>query len=189
MDLTLESAKLSVVVYDTTVDDTGYASLQVFNHEPDQALVARTTNGYCFGVFRGTTKTISDWSQNFDPRKMPICESDSPEECCETRKGFYDAYFAEYWSEFEKALGDCASQCENADECVVLSGHRYADCETMRGNSWLVFSFPFRLSPLCLFLPILQSRRFYCRGSRRTLGQRKSLHHIVWTTKNDRKSL
>mmetsp|Transcript_12056 Transcript_12056/g.16091 ORF Transcript_12056/g.16091 Transcript_12056/m.16091 type:complete len:446 (-) Transcript_12056:71-1408(-) len=137
MDLTLESAKLSVVVYDTTVDDTGYASLQVFNHEPDQALVARTTNGYCFGVFRGTTKTISDWSQNFDPRKMPICESDSPEECCETRKGFYDAYFAEYWSEFEKALGDCASQCENADECVVLSGHSQgASIAGVAGERW-----------------------------------------------------
>lgn len=77
--------------------------------EPDQALVAKK-NGYCYGVFRGTTLTLDDWSQNLILHSREICGSDRIDMnnadgtvCCTVRSGFYDAYFhTNYYQDFEK---------------------------------------------------------------------------------------
>lgn len=114
--------------------------------EPDQALVVKK-DGFCFGVFRGTTLTLEDWSQNSILSSEEICGSDStvfsvasktkkgieaedttsageaPPVCCTVRAGFYDAYHTNYYQDFEMALRHCAQDCLNPDECVVLTGH------------------------------------------------------------------
>ena len=70
--------------------------------EPDQALVVKK-DGYCYGVFRGTTLTVDDWSQNFQLGTRDICGSDAttgeeePAVCCTVRVGFYDAYHTNYY--------------------------------------------------------------------------------------------
>ena len=74
--------------------------------EPDQALVAKK-DGYCYGVFRGTTLTLDDWSQNLVLQSAEICGSDrssnvatgseEPTVCCTVRAGFYDAYHTNYY--------------------------------------------------------------------------------------------
>jgi hypothetical protein len=70
--------------------------------EPDQALVAKK-DGYCYGVFRGTTLTVDDWSQNLQIGSRNICGSDAtnggeaPAVCCTVRSGFYDAYHTDYY--------------------------------------------------------------------------------------------
>ena len=70
--------------------------------EPDQALVVKK-DGYCYGVFRGTTLTREDWSQNLVIGKRNICGSDAinpegePAVCCTVRTGFYDAYHTIYY--------------------------------------------------------------------------------------------
>ena len=66
-------------------------------------------DGYCFGVFRGTTLTMDDWLQNMVLKSEEICGSDRIDDsgtddkdiesavCCTVRAGFYDAYHASYY--------------------------------------------------------------------------------------------
>lgn len=65
-------------------------------------------NGFCYGVFRGTTLTVEDWSQNLVLKSEEICGSDriddsgntdeaEPSVCCTVRAGFYDAYHTSYY--------------------------------------------------------------------------------------------
>ncbi|CAB9524515.1 expressed unknown protein [Seminavis robusta] len=130
MDLTLTSAKLSALVYDANPSSSGYDLLKRFTVEPDQAFVAKK-DGYCYGVFRGTTMSWDDWRQNFRMGSEVICGSDNmavpntPKQpvCCAARAGFYDAYHTSYFQDFEKAIRRCAQDCLNPDECVVLTGH------------------------------------------------------------------
>ena len=90
----------------------------IFYTEPDQALVAKK-DGYCYGVFRGTTLTLDDWSQNLVLHSEEVCGSDNmalitadadpndggdapppskePPVCCTVRAGFYDAYHTSYY--------------------------------------------------------------------------------------------
>lgn len=91
--------------------------------EPDQALVAKY-KGYCYGAFRGTTMTWTDWSQNFDPGKIDACvDNDNSTMCCTTRHGFFEAYMTNYRDDLEREIRECAKSCTNMDECVVLTGH------------------------------------------------------------------
>ena len=122
MELAQASAELSAEVYNPEPNCTDCASLTNYIDEPDQALFAEK-DGYCYGVFRGTTLTFVDWNQNFDPRSEPVCTSVDSSVCCNTRQGFYDAYHASYYEKIERSLNECAEKCSNPNECVVLAGH------------------------------------------------------------------
>uniref|UniRef100_A0A7S4NAS7 Fungal lipase-type domain-containing protein n=1 Tax=Odontella aurita TaxID=265563 RepID=A0A7S4NAS7_9STRA len=123
MKLVRESALLSKMAYDPAPNATGFSSLKNFLVEPDQAIVAKH-NGYCFGAFRGTTMTWTDWSQNFDPGSVDACvDIEESTRCCTTRHGFFEAYMTSYRDEFERDVRECAKSCTNPDECVVLTGH------------------------------------------------------------------
>lgn len=87
----------------------------------DSVIVAETSDGLCFGIFRGTELTVSDWSQNFDPRTEEVCNDEG--NCCKSRQGFADAYDADYKDDFEKDLRACAAKCTDKNKCVVLGGH------------------------------------------------------------------
>lgn len=119
MELAKTGAILSKLAYDEDPKGEEYGRFGFYDAEPDQALVAQR-DGYCFGAFRGTTLTWIDWQQNFDPHSHDICDNTG---CCKTRKGFYDAYMTDYRQDFEDAIRACAKECDNADECVVLTGH------------------------------------------------------------------
>ena len=122
MALAKTSAELSAEVYNPEPNCTDCSTLTNYVDEPDQALFAEK-DGYCYGVFRGTTLTFVDWNQNFDPRSEPVCTSMDSSVCCNTRQGFYDAYHASYYEQIEKSLNECAKKCSNPNECVVLAGH------------------------------------------------------------------
>ena len=122
MALAKASAELSAEVYNPEPNCTDCTALTNYIDEPDQALFAEK-DGYCYGVFRGTTLTFVDWNQNFDPRSEPVCTSMDSSVCCKTREGFADAYYASYYEKIEKSLNDCAKKCPNPNECVVLAGH------------------------------------------------------------------
>lgn len=184
MELTLTSAKLSSLVYTIDPPTAGYDLLKTFNAgkvqlkngdffvdvssadkfnflnwtEPDHAFVAKK-DGYCYGVFRGTTLTVEDWSQNLELGEESICGSDAttgeeePAVCCTVRSGFYNAYHADYYRgrifvgikrecasphlfsfyfeipDFETALRHCAKDCLDPDECVVLTGHSQGELD------------------------------------------------------------
>eukprot|EP00549_Striatella_unipunctata_P026069 CAMPEP_0118710652 /NCGR_PEP_ID=MMETSP0800-20121206/23531_1 /TAXON_ID=210618 ORGANISM="Striatella unipunctata, Strain CCMP2910" /NCGR_SAMPLE_ID=MMETSP0800 /ASSEMBLY_ACC=CAM_ASM_000638 /LENGTH=459 /DNA_ID=CAMNT_0006614919 /DNA_START=215 /DNA_END=1591 /DNA_ORIENTATION=+ len=120
MNLSRQAAILSSLAYEEHPIGDAYDHFGFYDEEPDQALIAKK-DGYCFGAFRGTTLTWIDWQQNFDPGKVDACVSDT--ECCGTRAGFYKAYMTTYVKDFEASLRDCAKECENPNECVVLTGH------------------------------------------------------------------
>ena len=126
MKLAVHAAELSALAYEENppTDEKIYDYFGFFDEEPDQAIVARR-HGYCFGAFRGTTLTWSDWQQNFDLGYEDVCtkEPDGLKNCCSTREGFYKAYFTHYRKKFESSLRTCAKDCKNIDECVVLTGH------------------------------------------------------------------
>ena len=129
MDLVVTSAKLSKSAYaeEEPSDSVNaeYSDLRFFNEEPDQALTAKTKDGYCFVSFRGTSMTWEDWKQNLDMGTKDICVNIDAgvEKCCTSRRGFYQAYNTGYATEVEKAVRDCAKTCDNKDECVVITGH------------------------------------------------------------------
>jgi hypothetical protein len=69
--------------------------------------------------------TWVDWQQNFDLGKQDVCveEADGLTNCCSTREGYYKAYMTSYRERMEESLRECAKDCPNKDECVVLTGH------------------------------------------------------------------
>lgn len=69
--------------------------------------------------------TWADWQQNFDLGKQDVCvqEADGLTNCCTTREGYYKAYMTSYRQKMEESLRECAKDCPNKDECVVLTGH------------------------------------------------------------------
>eukprot|EP00527_Entomoneis_sp_CCMP2396_P004298 CAMPEP_0198141192 /NCGR_PEP_ID=MMETSP1443-20131203/4226_1 /TAXON_ID=186043 /ORGANISM="Entomoneis sp., Strain CCMP2396" /LENGTH=514 /DNA_ID=CAMNT_0043803845 /DNA_START=41 /DNA_END=1585 /DNA_ORIENTATION=+ len=124
MELANYTAYLSSLAYEEAPSvDPDMDYLKFFDAEPDQALVIKR-GGYCFGVFRGTTMTWDDWSQNLEVGNHEICADDTDEKtCCTTRVGFWHCYDTEYKNKMESALKECAETCDNMDECVVLTGH------------------------------------------------------------------
>lgn len=130
MRLAKEAARLSILSYDERPpDDTvthDYAAFGYFDDEPDQALTARTVDGYCFAAFRGTSLNVDDWSQNLQIGESEVCADGGGgrgRACCSSRVGFYDAYDTTYRAAVEGSIRDCARSCPNRDECVVLTGH------------------------------------------------------------------
>jgi hypothetical protein len=92
MNLAQQAGNLSALAYKENPPGDEYENFGYFDEEPDQALVAKI-NGYCFGAFRGTTLTWDDWSQNFNPGKQDVCQSNDPSNCCVSRSGFFDGYY------------------------------------------------------------------------------------------------
>jgi pimeloyl-ACP methyl ester carboxylesterase len=128
MKLVKESARLSELAYEETApDDTvthDYSTFGYFDDEPDQALVVKTTDGYCYVAFRGTSLTFDDWGQNLELGNMDVCiQLDGVEKCCTSRIGFFHAYDAKYRTDVEDSVRECAKSCPNKDECVVITGH------------------------------------------------------------------
>jgi hypothetical protein len=131
MKLTREVAILSTMVgEDVPPEDTATHSYEAFgfsDDESDQALLAKTTDGYCLVSFRGTEISVEDWSQNLAISEVDVCAdtvtTGTEQSCCTTREGFYDAYNTYYRTELELSIRNCASLCLNPDDCVVLAGH------------------------------------------------------------------
>lgn len=126
MQLSLESAKLSKAAYKpepvVTSSDGELYDIKNFLEEPDQALFTEKS-GYCYVAFRGTTQTTSDWLQNLKIGNRHVCGV-STSECCEVRRGFYDAYFEpSFTADLEKEVASCVERCTNKDECLILTGH------------------------------------------------------------------
>lgn len=128
MKLSKIAAGLSSAAYKPNPDATGFDSFEVFHQEPDQAMVAKK-EGYCYGVFRGTTLTWDDWKQNLIPGRKDVCTNildgsrDKETVCCTTRRGFFEAYNTDYRAKLEESLRKCAATCEDKDECIILTGH------------------------------------------------------------------
>uniref|UniRef100_A0A7S1YYV1 Fungal lipase-type domain-containing protein n=1 Tax=Trieres chinensis TaxID=1514140 RepID=A0A7S1YYV1_TRICV len=169
MSLVRDSAYLSNQVYYPEPSVQNFNDPHNYIQEPDQALVAKH-NGYCFGVFRGTTMSWDDWSQNLDPGKVDACVPDPSDntktECCTTRKGFYEAYMTSYRDDIEKELLDCAKTCSNPDECVVLTGHSQGGAIAALAGIYLAELNPYVITfgqPLTLEAPcdLVTSERWY----------------------------
>jgi Lipase (class 3) len=140
LELTRMSVILSYLVYeaDPPADDKAveFQSVQLFNDEPDQAIIVSTKDKrYCFAVFRGTSPSTEDKLQNVRPGDQPVCQnvssslgSGSSTVCCNVERGYNEGYNTTYRFAMEKALRDCAQNCtvtkeeENCPE-VVLTGH------------------------------------------------------------------
>jgi len=120
------AAELSNEAYNEDPSGEGYDSFSFFDDEPDQALVAKK-DGYCFAAFRGTTLTAEDWAQNIKLGSADVCatnpDGSGEKECCSVRVGFNEAYATNYDKDMEQSLRECASDCPQPDECVVLTGH------------------------------------------------------------------
>jgi len=131
MKLTLEAAKLSSLAYEEKAPDDSvtndYEAFGYHDQEPDQALTAKTKDGYCFVAFRGTSLTWEDWKQNIEIGKKEICRAldgkNDEEICCTSRVGFYNAYNTNYRDQVEREVRDCAKSCKNRDDCVIITGH------------------------------------------------------------------
>jgi hypothetical protein len=127
MQLSKTAAELSILAYakdppnDIAFKGGNYEAFGFFDEEPDQALMVKTKDGYCFGAFRGTVMTWLDWKQNLHMGKKDVCANKI---CCSTRAGFYNAYITNYTRYFEESLRACAKTCTRGpDDCVVLTGH------------------------------------------------------------------
>ena len=80
MQLTKTAAELSALAYREKPNATSIPNVEYihfYDQEPDQALVVKTTDGYCFGAFRGTTLTWEDWyvcsMQQWGGERRPCC--------------------------------------------------------------------------------------------------------------------
>lgn len=131
MKLTKEAARLSILAYEEVApNDTithDYEAFGYYDDEPDQALTAKTSDGYCYVAFRGTSLTFEDWSQNIEIGNIEVCNAGKAKgnnrACCTSRVGFYDAYDTQYRANVEASVRECAKSCPNRDECVILTGH------------------------------------------------------------------
>jgi pimeloyl-ACP methyl ester carboxylesterase len=101
-----------------------HKAFEYFNAEPDQALMVQTSDNRCFVAFRGTSLTIEDWSQNLEIGTEDVCINVAgKEKCCTSRVGFYDAYDTPYRKDVEDRIRQCASLCQDRDDCVIITGH------------------------------------------------------------------
>jgi hypothetical protein len=144
--LSQRAAELSILTFNVGTpteneQSSKYEYYQSFINEPDAAIVAGI-EGYCFAAFRGTVRTVADWSQNIQPGLTPICKNDTTANdttCCSVRSGYDDAYNAPFRQDLEIALLDCVdvygsssssrsstSLCNQTagiiSPCVVLTG-------------------------------------------------------------------
>eukprot|EP00545_Synedropsis_sp_CCMP1620_P002744 CAMPEP_0119008414 /NCGR_PEP_ID=MMETSP1176-20130426/3675_1 /TAXON_ID=265551 /ORGANISM="Synedropsis recta cf, Strain CCMP1620" /LENGTH=483 /DNA_ID=CAMNT_0006960739 /DNA_START=67 /DNA_END=1518 /DNA_ORIENTATION=- len=172
MDLVVTAAKLSSLAYeegapeDTVTAD--YSTFGYYDAEPDQALTAKTKDGYCFVAFRGTSLTWDDWKQNLEIGKEDICVEvgGEKEQCCTSRKGFYGAYNTDYRDEVEQDIRECAATCDNMDECVVITGHSQGGAIAAVAGLYLAdlnpyiitFGQPATIDAPC---PLITSERYY----------------------------
>lgn len=123
MQMTSAAASLSRLAYMEDPDDEGWSLFDQFHEEPDQAILTRK-NGYCYVAFRGTIGTWDDWMQNLSLGNKEVCGSNGEQEaCCTTRLGFWKAYNNDYRQDLEASVRACAEECDDPDECVVLTGH------------------------------------------------------------------
>jgi hypothetical protein len=166
MNLSKIAGELSVLAFAENPASDGYDSLDSFDEEPDQALVAKKM-GYCFAAFRGTTLRLDDWRQNFLLGTEQVCKGPKDqEECCSTRKGFYQAYNTAYKTDMEASLRECASDCSDPDECVVLTGHSQGGAIAAVAALYLpdlnpyviTFGQPLTVKQPC---PLIISQRYY----------------------------
>jgi Lipase (class 3) len=142
MQLTLDCALLSSnIVFKNNVKsgngsfpfsaDDGWKLLANYTEGSYQATVAKKS-GYCFAAFRGKPLTWKDW-MNFKKSvangSQEVCvdlHSDGTDiECCNTSRAFSDAYTDVFKAEMEAAIRDCAEDCTDKDDCVVLTGHSF----------------------------------------------------------------
>ena len=183
MDLTLIAAELSDLVYAVTApNDTqtvDYTSFGYYKEEPDQALTAKTKNGYCFVAFRGTSLTWDDWKQNLEIGNQDICvDVAGTEKCCTSRIGFFQAYNTTYRHEVEQAVRDCAETCVDKDECVVITGHSQGGAIAAVASLYLVdlnpyvitFGQPPTIEAPCDLIPSARMFRFVNTKETKTLG-------------------
>jgi pimeloyl-ACP methyl ester carboxylesterase len=115
-----------------TSSSMSWKRFQVFQEEPDLAIVAKQS-GRCFAVFRGTVndgpKAVADWIENLDVTTEQVCWVDdaaaatTSSYCCGVKNGFLTAYNNGFRDDLVKAIRECAADCTNANECVVLAGH------------------------------------------------------------------
>lgn len=124
MRLTNYSAYLSALAYEVEPPkDASMDYLHNYVAEPDQGLVVKE-QGYCFGVFRGTTLTWDDWSQNVEVGTGDVCAEGAEQlTCCKARIGYIKAYNTTFKSQMEDDIRECVKTCKNKDECLVLTGH------------------------------------------------------------------
>jgi pimeloyl-ACP methyl ester carboxylesterase len=125
VEWTKTAVDLSNQAYDIVPSGIGYAKFELYGSGPDQSIVARTEDGYCFGVFRGTAiLDVTDWWQNFELGTQNVCPTtDNANDCCTARIGYYQGYYNGCQADFEGALRECAALCTDPDECVILTGH------------------------------------------------------------------
>jgi Lipase (class 3) len=183
MDLTLIAAELSDLAYAVTApNDTqtmDYTAFGYYKEEPDQALTAKTKNGYCFVAFRGTSLTWDDWKQNLEIGNQDICvDVAGTEKCCTSRIGFFQAYNTTYRHEVEQAVRDCAKTCVDKDECVVITGHSQGGAIAAVASMYLVdlnpyvitFGQPPTIEAPCDLIPSARMYRFVNTKETKTLG-------------------
>lgn len=117
---------LATLLENEQITQPGYMGFEYildFTEEPDRALVGKKY-GYCFLAFRGTVfAKAGDVMQNFIPGKRSVCPSTNANDCCQTRTGYWNAYDKTYRAELERAVRDCAAECQDPDNCVVITGH------------------------------------------------------------------
>lgn len=111
---------------DVTYEHPDYDWINFYTEEPDQAIVAKK-DGRCYIAFRGTTLTIDDWLQNAGLGSRNIYKdnnvSDTSDEYCVVRGGFADFLFTDVVTQGRADVGECVSECESLDDCLVVTGH------------------------------------------------------------------
>ena len=93
------------------------------------AAIALSHDGYCHVNFRGSTYSVLDWWQNFNPTTSEVCSRSNRTMCCKARTGFIEGYFTSYTQELEDWIDDCILQtCPASGACLVISGHSQGSC-------------------------------------------------------------
>ena len=116
-----DAADFSLLAYSGSSSDI----LATYNDKNDRSIVA-FRGGHCFGAYRGTTKKVSDWAQNFDLTDKILTVGSSK---CRMRSGFFDGhnthYLSSFTSELEKCMNTrCATPQLPHKKCpLVLTGH------------------------------------------------------------------
>ena len=88
------------------------------------------------------------------------------ERCCTTRRGYDMAYKTDYRDAFEAEIRECAANCKNKDECVVLTGHSQGGAIAALSSVYLADLNPYVVTfgqPYTVDAPCdqISSERFY----------------------------
>jgi hypothetical protein len=121
-DKGVRSMDLSSFIYDlaAAADEVGAENV-FYDGKDDAALIDNLTyNDTCIVAFRGTVVELDDWVQNFKlVRHVSLCSKADGTTCCDTHRGFVDAYETNYQADLEASIDSCVADGKE----IIFTGH------------------------------------------------------------------